>query len=177
MIHFYHFLFITVIFSQSLVELSSRITCYFLENLACMIKILQRQNIFLLWLITFCDHVHHHSSPDQRLTHSTEWTWFSRSGIVSTLSDCQREGIRFSLTLPHWSVPFQIQSMWTVFMFPGSICQTVEHLWKEVRMSETIRIQKKMCCHIVLWLIFRPTMHCGKRRTCFAWNRVTLLPK
>ncbi len=32
--------------------------------------------------------------------HSTEWTWFSLSGIAFTLSDSQKEGNRFSLTLP-----------------------------------------------------------------------------
>ncbi len=46
--------------------------------------------------------------------HSTEWTWISWSGIASTLSDSEREGIIFSLTLPHWSLPFQIKSAWTV---------------------------------------------------------------
>ncbi len=45
--------------------------------------------------------------PDHRLR-PLHWTWFSWSGTASTLSDSQREGIRFSLTLPHWWLPFQI---------------------------------------------------------------------
>ncbi len=72
------------------------------------------------------------STPETRdSAHSTEWTWFSWSGIVSTLSDFQKEGITFSSTLPRWALPFQNESAWTVIMLPGGVSPTVDCLWKK----------------------------------------------
>ncbi len=91
-----------------------------------------------------------HSSKASQPVRS--WRW--RSGAASAACKWtrpptpQREGIRFPLTLPLWSLPFQIWSSQMVIMSLGGVSSAVELVWTEVWPRGTTDTKK--CLHKLL---------------------------